>query len=261
VALWSEYYALAFLVAFVVAQRDRRWLLVGAAPLALFAPWAGQFARAQDNLGVTKLPSVTHVPTPGSVRDAFVPLVFGEHGAAGSAALRTLQGLAVIAAVAWALWRVRSVLLTAVLVLVPVLYGIASAVSNDVFRQRYLTALIPVAALAVAGAAPRRLLPWLAVVCVVVGAAVAVQRAGREYEPDYARAVALAGDREIHTNSAVIAFYGRTGDVVLDRPFGMGAGRPCAGCALIDDERNGGVRPGLTPIGRVGPLAVSRGSR
>jgi 4-amino-4-deoxy-L-arabinose transferase-like glycosyltransferase len=256
VALWSEYYALAFLVAFVVALRDRRWLLIGLGPLALFAPWAGEFARGQDNLGVTKLPSVAHVPTPDSVREALVPLVFGEHGAAGSAVVRALQALAVIGVVAWALWRIRRPILTATLVLVPVLYGIASAVSNDVFRERYLTALIPAAALAVAGAAPRRLLPWVAAACVLVAAAVVVQRAGREYEPDYARAVALAGDREIHTNSAVVAFYGRAGHVFLDRPFGMGAGEACRGCAIVDDARNGGLRPGLRREAQVGPLVV-----
>jgi 4-amino-4-deoxy-L-arabinose transferase-like glycosyltransferase len=257
VALWSEYYALAFLVAFVVAQRDRRWLLVGAAPLVLLAPWAGEFARAQDNLGETKLPSVPEIPTPGGIRDAIVPLVFGEHGAASSGVLRTLQALAVVAVVAWALWRVRSRFLTATLVVVPVLYAIASAVSHDVFRQRYLTALIPIGALALAGAFARtRVLPVVAAACVLLGGAVAIQRAGREYEPDYARAVGLAGDRAIHTNSAVIAFYGRDGDVVLDRPFGMGRGSACPACAVVDDERNGGVRPGLETTGRVGPLVV-----
>jgi MFS family permease len=266
IALWSEYYSLAFLGAFVVAllmidrERRRRWLVLGIAPGVLFAPWLGEFARAQDNLGVTKLESVARVPTPGSMRDAIVPLVFGEHGAAGSGLLRALQAVVVLGFVLWAIARLRRParrLLGMTLLLVPLGYFAASAVSNDVFRQRYLTALIPIGALALAGAFARtRALPVVTAACVLLGGAVAIQRTGREYEPDYARAVELAGDREIHTNSAVIAFYGRDGDVVLDRPFGMGDGRACPECAVIDDERNGGVRAGVNESGRVGPLVV-----
>jgi hypothetical protein len=81
--------------------------------------------------------------------------------------------------------------------------------------------------------------------------AIAVQRTGRELEPDPApvrSAVRAAEPRLVLTNSAVAAFYLRGLPVVLDRPFGLGGGdeppteRPYV---VVDDERVGeGARPG-----------------
>src|SRR5437764_10574271 len=129
-----------------------------------------------------------------------------------------------------------------------------TAVDTDIFQERYMTTVIPLAAAVLAGAVSS--LPWrpavpaTAALLVVLGVAIVAVRVGREYEPDSPGAVAIAdahGYRTILTNSAVVAFYGRHLHTALDRPFGIGAGaeRLCAPtCAVIDNTRFGGVRPG-----------------
>src|SRR5205085_7326953 len=89
----------------------------------------------------------------------------------------------------------------------------------------------------------------------VIGIAVVVQRAGREYEPDVpavVKAVAPAArGRVVVTNSAVVAYYARGLHARLDRPFGLGPGIDPRRKSLlvIDDTRvAGGLRsgPGIT---------------
>jgi hypothetical protein len=108
----------------------------------------------------------------------------------------------------------------------------------------------------------RRAVPAAAAALLLVGLAVAIRRAGKQYEPDAPAAVALArqhGYATVLTNSAVVAFYGRQIRVIVDRPFGRGPGieRLCAPrCAVIDDARFGGVRPGPGPRIAVGPIVI-----
>lgn len=61
VALYSEYYALAFVFVFVLAallvfsepRRWRLWCTLGALPYVLFVPWLAQMQRSAEGLGVT----------------------------------------------------------------------------------------------------------------------------------------------------------------------------------------------------------------
>jgi uncharacterized membrane protein len=278
-ALYSEYYAALYLAAIVAAlvmirtPRPREVIGWGLAPLAALVPWIPELVRSQNDLGKTKLQFVATAPTPRVVRDAIVPLVFGEHGAANSSSLRDAQALAVLAVIgaACVLLRRRASdrafwLIAGVMLIVAVLQLVVTALDTNIFRQRYLTALIPLGAAAVAGAVST--LPWrhatraVAAALLVLGVAIVVRRAGHEYEPDSPAAVALAraqGHTTILTNSAVVAFYGRHLHVVLDRPFGIGSGieGTCApGCAVIDDARFGGVRPGPGPRLALGPIIV-----
>lgn len=246
-ALYCEYYALALHVVLgtILVLHRRRWAVPAALPLLLFAPWAGELQDSIAQLGETKAVAGARVGNPLEVAAA---LAFGEHGAVVVA----LQALAVLAVVAWAFTCLRGHarrLLGGAVAGVVGLHLLVSLVAGDLLRQRYLTILIPLAAAAVAIALPRRLYLPAAAVLVAAGVVIGVNRLGREYEPEHERAVAAARDygaTTILTNSAVIAFYGRDLDVVLDRPFGLGPGEPerCRGtCVFIDDPRYGGVRP------------------
>jgi 4-amino-4-deoxy-L-arabinose transferase-like glycosyltransferase len=266
-AIYSQYYAVLFLLplvgalAFELRARWREVVLVGLAPLLAIVPWIHQIQRSRDLAGVTKVDPTYPGPSPGAVRDLAARLTFGEHGTAGSAALRWLQLLAVAVALGAAvavLWRGSRPLLvliggTAAGTLV--LHALTAIVGPDVFAPRYLTVLIPLAA-GLIGAAVGSL-PWRAAVPAAVaallalGVAVVVQRSGRELEPDYARVRALAREarpRVVLTNSAVVSYYLRDMHPLLDRPFDLGPGaetlaqRPYA---VVDDDRVGpGARSG-----------------
>jgi hypothetical protein len=283
-ALWSEYDAAlalgALAVALVVLVRGprARTAALCAVPALTLAPWAHQLHRSLDALDHTKTSPVFPGPGPGSLRDLAVALTAGEHGRAHSGALRWAQVVVIgvvlgaAAALAWratapssAARRGLGVLLT-VGVGTLVAHAVTAAVGPDIFNQRYLTVLIPLGAIVLgAGVAAlpwRHAGAWGAVALLAVGAAVAVQRAGRELEPDLApvrAAVAARHPARVATNSAVVAFYLRDLHPVLDRPFGLAPGGipECAeGCVVVDDARvPGGPRPG--PDGRAfGPIVV-----
>ncbi len=278
-ALYSEYYAALYIAAIAAAlivlrrQARARTALLGVAPFLSLLPWLGEFSRSHDDLGKTKLPFAATTPGPRVIRDAIVPLAFGEHGAAGSTSVRYTQALAVIALVVWGCVQVyrrcdRATfwLLPGVLFIAVGLQLLVTALEANIFEERYRTTVIPVAAgvlaIALVMLASSRVIRVVAAALLVLGVAIVVRRAGHEYEPDSANAVAVAesrGDRTILTNSAVVAFYGRRLHVVLDRPFGLGSGleRNCAPeCAVIDDGRFGGVRPGPGPFTLLGPIVI-----
>ncbi len=278
-AIYSEYYAGLYLVAIAGAllwlgQPARRQTVLASSLVAVgFLPWIPQLARSVGDVGKTKLPLTASTPSPGLVRDAFVPLFFGEHGASASGALRSAQALALVLVLGWACVRLRRAasreafwLLAGVLVAVLGLYLVVTAVDTDIFRERYMTTVIPLASAVLAGAIAslrwRMAVPAAATALAVLGVAIVAVRAGREYEPDSPAAVAIAaehGEHTILTNSAVVAFYGRRLNVILDRPFGLGHGieASCAPrCAVIDDQRFGGVRAGPGARISVGPLVV-----
>lgn len=278
-ALYSEYYAALYLPAIIGAllvlgaPRRRESVTVGAIPFVAFLPWIPQLVRSMNELGKTKLSFASTSVSFPVVRDAVVPLFFGEHGSAQALSVRSAQAILVLVllavACAWlyrkasreAFWLLGGVLLAALL-----LHLVASAVETNVFQQRYMTTVIALAAAVMAGAIGlirwRALLPITAAALALLGIAIAVRRAGREYEPDTPGAVAIAashGQRTILTNSAVVAFYGRKLHVRLDRPFGLGHGieRTCAPrCVVIDDERYGGARTGPGATIDLGPLSV-----
>jgi hypothetical protein len=276
--MYSEYYSGLYLLAIVGAllvlasPRRREVIVFGAIPLLAFLPWTPELIRSLDDLGNTKL----NLPSSGisahMIRDALVTVFFGEHGSAASTALRSLQALGVIAALAYASVRLRATasrdafwLLAGVMITVVCLYLLVTAVGTDIFRARYLSTVTPLAAAVLAGALAswrwRPTVPAAAALLSALAIVIVVVRAGREYEPDTAAAVAVARDhgyRVILTNSPEVAFYGRHLDVILDRPFGLGPGLTgCARCAVIDDARFGGVRPGADQAASVGPIDVA----
>ena len=287
VAVYAEYYAGIFLVALTLSMLpfSRRGsletIVLGLLPLATLLPWIGQINRAQQATGHTKVSPVFPGPSPGSLRDLTVRLVFGEHGSAAGAGVRWLQFLVVVAVVlaaGWILWRGRNragsdrarramglVATTALLVLVG--HAVAPAAGLDLFNERYLTALVPLGAAVLAGAVEvldRRWLWWAsAAVLSVAAVAVFAQRYNKEYEPDVSpvrTAAANLHPSSVLTNSAVVLYYLRGLHPVLDRPFGLGHGLQdaCPGrCVVVDDARvPGGVRPGAGPTQTVGPFVI-----
>lgn len=278
-ALYSEYYAALYLAAMLVAllalgrPARRATLAFGSLPFVAFLPWLPQVVRSVDDLGRTKLPALTNRPSPASFRDEIVPLFFGVHGSAASVAMRTLQGVAVVGLIAFVCVRLRRSgpreafwLLAGTMIVALCLQLVVALVGPDVFRTRYLTSIVPLACAVVAGWVAtvrwRYAVPAAAAALAALALAVVATRAGREYEPDSPAAVALASGRgytTILTNSAVVAFYGRHLHVVLDRPFGIGRGieHACAPrCAVLDDQRFGGVRAGPGARLALGPLVI-----
>ncbi|MFL5824609.1 MAG: glycosyltransferase family 39 protein [Solirubrobacteraceae bacterium] len=287
IAMYSEYYAGIFLVALTISmllfgrRRAVETIGFGLLPLLTLLPWIGQIDRAQQATGHTKLSPVFPGPSPASLRDLTVRLVFGEHGGASGGAGRWLQFLvvaAVIIGAGWILWRGRNLvgseragraigLIATTGLLVLIGHAIAPAAGLDLFNERYLTMLVPLAAAVLAAALTvldRRWLWWAsAVVLALVAGAVFAQRFHRQYEPDPAPARAVAQTlhpREVLTNSAVVVYYLRALKPVLDRPFGLGPGKQarCRGrCLVVDDSRvPGGVRPGKGPLRTVGPFGI-----
>jgi len=284
VALYSEYDALLFLAALVAAfawlapDRRREVLALGALPVLALLPWLGEFLRSLDALDETKAAPLYPSPSAASLRDSTVPLFTGEHGTADSAGLRTVQFALIAAALTVAVTMLRRHGKRDALVLIGltalgtlVLHAFATLLGPDIFAQRYLTSLIPLAVALLAGGVV--LLPWrwatpvTVAVLLGLGAAVFAQRYDRELEEELTPVRALieqSGDRTILTNSARVAYYLRDLDPILDRPLGFGTDReaacgdPCpVEFVIVDDARApSGVRagPGRTHV--FGPLHV-----
>ena len=284
-AIYSEYDAPLFLAALIGTfawlspGRRREIVAFGALPLLALLPWLGEFARSLDALDETKAAPIYPSPSLGSVRDSVVPLFTGEHGAADAAGPRTLQ-LAVIAAAITAAvvllaraGKQRAIQLLGVTALGTLAFhALATLLGPDIFAQRYLTAVIPLVAALLAGglaAAPwRPAVPLAATVLALTGAAVFIQRHGRELEPDMAPVAALIDasphNEVVLTNSARVAFYLRDLNPQLDRPLGFGvdAEKACGprcpkALVVVDDSRApAGVRPGPGEVHVFGPLHV-----
>ena len=284
VALYSEYDAVLFLGALIATfawiSPGRRGEIIGFGllPAVALLPWIGEAMRSIDALDETKAAPIYPHPSPASLRDLTVPLFTGEHGAADSVGLRTGQFVLMIAALAAAVAILRAHGKHSAIRLLGVtafgtlaLHGVATLLGPDIFVQRYLTSLIPLAVALLAGAVV--LLPWrwatpAAVVMLLgLGVAVFVQRYDRELEPSLQPVKALidqGGERRVLTNSARVSFYLRELQPQLDRPLGFGrdaeaaCGPSCpVALAIVDDARApAGVRtgPGRTYV--FGPLHV-----
>ena len=91
--------------------RRRGWkevVLLGALPLVTLVPLAGEMLRGLDQLDVTKLTPPSAALSPATLRDSLVSLFTGTHGLARSAAVRGLQLVVLLGALAGAgtpLWR------------------------------------------------------------------------------------------------------------------------------------------------------------
>jgi hypothetical protein len=285
IATWSTYDSWLFLAALssallLIGRPRRLHVLAASAVIAvLFLPWVQQARRSIDALDESKVAPRYPGPTPGGIRDKLVPLFFGEHGTAHSHALRWLQLLAIVAALGWGaakLWqrgRLEFLLLPGVLLGLLGLHTVTAVAGPDVFAQRYLTAVIPLACATLAHAVTtsrrRAAVPVAAAALLALGAAVLATRLGRELEPDPAPVNAFwrarAGERPLLTNSAVLMYYVRGLEPRLDRPFGLGRGTDAAcgpphcrvAFAIVDDERvAGGARPGPGARHAFGPLVV-----
>ena len=274
VALYTEYLAIIFLAALTLAaivSTKRPKLAVGLLPFATLAPWIGQFERGRDALHHTKISPTFRGPSLDSLRDVAVRLTAGEHGAAASPGARWLEFaviVGVLAAAAFLLRRSKPIRIpaaTAALTLAG--SALAPAFGIEIFNERYLVVLIPLAAVLLAAAVgelnARYAWPAAAAVTALVGGAVFAQRLGREYEPSVApvrTAVAALHPHRVLTNSAVVAYYLRGLPVTVDRPFGLGPGLPCARppCVIVDDTRVPGTARIASGLSRsIGPFELS----
>jgi uncharacterized membrane protein len=276
VAVYTEYYAVIFLVALAAAAliesrppgRPRRgWMAaMTALPLLALVPWIPQIVRGQHQVHITKLDPLFATPNPTSLRDAILTLTLGEHGGAAHTLARwgefaVIVLIAILAAVALrASWGsqdnrfryvIRLLAVTGALTLAG--HALAAVVGVDVFTQRYMTILIPVgAALGAAALVATRSRPLLigaAAVLLAVGVGGFLRRLGAQYEPDFkpvARAASAAHPRTVLTNTPIVLFYLRSLHPQLDRPANLGPGlaSSCARpCLIIDDTRvRGGHR-------------------
>lgn len=153
-AVYTEYDSALFLVALSAAVGWREWragsrrrawrsALALAAPIATLAAWLPEALRDS----ATKVSPVYPSPSPDSLRDLVVRLTFGEHGTAHAASVRWLQFVVVAAVCVWAFRKApRTIAVTAAGTLI--LHAIAAWIGPDIFAPRYLTELIPLAAIA-----------------------------------------------------------------------------------------------------------------
>src|SRR3954449_732167 len=207
IALYAEYDSALFLIAIAIAMREWR----AAAPIALLIPWIPAILQANDARGDTKVAPIYPNPSPGTLRDTVVRLTFGEHGTAHAASLRWLQFLLVVAVCVWAFKKAPR-MLCVIGALTIGLHALVHWVGPDVFAPRYLTELIPLAAIAFgfAVAQSRREVQIAAAIGIVaLGVGVGVRRIHGNGEPDVAGIAKLiapgARDRIVLTNSAVAA--------------------------------------------------------
>ena len=293
-ALHAEYYSVLFLapllLALALSRRRPPWevALLALVPLLTLLPLVGEMARGLEAIDETKFAPTFPEPTPAKLRDTVVALAFGEHGTAAGELIRWGQLAGVVAALAGSAWLLtrRSLRLReppggptntalALLVAVPAAtvgsHALVAVAGPDLLDQRYLSGLIPLGAALIAYgvcALRSRLATAGAVVAAIgLAGAIIIQRSGRELEPDYgaaARSVRSAGARPVLTNSAVVHYYLRDREPVLDRPFGRGAGSE-ASClerchrpyAVVEDRRQGeGARPGPGAVSSFGPIVV-----
>jgi hypothetical protein len=206
-------------------------------------PWVHQIGRSLDARGVTKVSPTYPNPSLSTLRNVIVPLVAGEHGSAHSLALRTIEFLAIVAAMGIAASlliragrensraRIAIWCFIAIPAALMILHAMIHAIGPNIFAERYLLTEIPLfAALLAAGVSLLRwrlAMPVAATALVALGIAVFIQRSGRQLEPDprvFATQVRAANPQCLLTNSAVVAFYFRHDHAIVDRPFGLQVG-------------------------------------
>jgi len=272
VALYTEYSSVIFVLALTGAllwvgrpARLRTICLSGAALLTLM-PWINQIVNGEHQVGLTKLHPHAATPSVTGLRDAIVTLALGESGGTQNGAGRWLIFAVILlaaAGVALALrsrWsemttaqRVAVQIIAATAALTLVGHAIAAVVGVDVFTQRYMTVLIPLAAilaaLAISKINMRAITVLVGVALTVLGLAEVVRRWGAEYEPSFAavRAVAVSiHPRTVLTDTPVVLYYLKGFRPIFDRPadLGPGLGASCARpCLIIDDTRGVGGTP------------------
>ena len=283
-AIYTEYDSALFLLALTVAAvwmgtADAvrttagriRTAALGLLPLLAIAPWIPEIVRGQNQVNITKLSPTFPGPSLTTLRDAVTTLALGEYGGTSNHLGRWLIFGALVALVAVAALLLRGavrragesgrraiLLLAITAALVLIVHAITGALGFDVFNQRYLTILIPLAAalgaVALVSTERRYVIVGAAVLLAAVGIVNAARRYHHEWQPSLApvRAAAIATHpRTVLTNTPVVLYYLGSLRPVLDRPFDLGAGRQrsCARpCLIIDD--------GSTHTGTPRPLAA-----
>ena len=264
VAMYTEYASAIFWVALTLAgvwtgRPARRGLLIASGlALASLIAWVPEIVRGQDQVGLTKLGPQVATPSVTALRDMVATLALGEHGGTRSAIGRWAFVCLVLALAAVAGWLIRrrwaSIgprgrhairLLLATLVLTPIGYALVAIVGIDVFTQRYITILVPIAAALGAVAVSQlggRAVVLAAVVLALVGAGNFARRLGGQWQPDLTpvrQAVADAHPRTVLTNTPVVVYYLPAFHPSFDRPVNLGFGlqnRCARPCVAVDDQ-------------------------
>jgi uncharacterized membrane protein len=266
VAMYTEYASAIFWVALTLAglwigRPARRGLVIASGlALASLLAWVPEIVRGQDQVGLTKLGPQVATPSVAALRDMVATLALGEHGGTNSALGRWAFVCLVLAVAAGSGWLIHrhwaSIeprgrdairLLLATLVLTPVGYALVAIVGIDVFTQRYITILVPVAAaLGALGLAQLggRAVALAAIALALVGVGNFGRRLGGQWQPDLTpvrRAVTAAHPRTLLTNTPVVVYYLAALHPVFDRPVDLGFGRQnhCARPCVAVDELHG----------------------
>jgi hypothetical protein len=264
IAMYTEYDSAIFLVALTAtalwlgAPTRRRMAVLGPLPLLAIVPWIPQIVRGEHAVGKTKLATPFSGPSPGTLRELTVSLAFGAKGGTSSVLGQWLEFaviVAIVLAAAVALrrtaiargrrWRYAVLLIAGTAGLTLLGHAIAPAVGVQLFTERYLTIMIPLAVALAAAAlvSYRRRGPVLAasLALIAAGAVDIGLRYHHQWEPDL-RPVRLAAlalhPKTVLTNNPDVVYYLGSLHPQLDRPFNLGPGRAasCARpCLVIDD--------------------------
>jgi hypothetical protein len=272
VAVWTEYGSIIFIAALILAAlwigtpRRQMTAAAGAACLISLAPWIPEIVRGQHQVGITKYDPLAAAPSLSGLRDIVVTLAFGENGGTASHAGRWLAAAVIVALAAagcallrrrWASLSVDAQRTLKILgasgALTLIGYAAAAIVGIDIFTQRYLTILIPLAVAlgaAMVASIQSRYVTAAAALALVALALVEVERRfDGEWQPSLAPEQRLAAGiqpRTVLTNTPVVLYYLRGYPATMDRPYNLGQGlaascqRPCL---IIDDSRVHGGSP------------------
>jgi uncharacterized membrane protein len=266
VAVYSEYRSAVVVIAMVLAAlwigapKRRSTAVAGSLVLLTLVAWIPEIVRGQHQVGVTKLDPLSATPSLSGLRDLFVTLAFGENGGTSNPSGRWLLFGAMVALCgagyavlrrSWAALNPRAKrtieLLAATSVLTLAGFALAAVVGIDIFTQRYLTILVPLAtalaATVIASVRVRWLLPVTVVLLIALGLGNFARRLGGQWQPDLTP-VRLAA-RSLHphtvlTNTPLVLYYLPLFHAVFDRPYNLGPGRArtCSRpCLVVDDTR------------------------
>ena len=267
------------------------WRSAGASPrsaalvLATLLPWIPEIVRAQNQDGISKLHPMFATAVAGRAAQR------GRRagGRARTAARRAVPGAgwsspscsAWPGCAAWILRRAlaglrqraggRTVALLAITgALTLIGHALAGPLGIDVFSQRYMTILVPVAAALGAAALLAAPVRWPALVAVLVlvalGAVSLVRRTGRavraRFRPRPRGRPGHSIRARILTNTPIVVYYLRAHHPAFDRPSNLGpglAGSCARPCLIIDDNRvYGGSARALTgPHQTIGPYTLT----
>jgi hypothetical protein len=264
IAVYTEYDSAIFLLALAAtalwlgAPARRRMAVLGPLPLLAIIPWIPEIVRGQDAVGKTKLATPFSGPSPGILRELTVSLAFGANGGTSNVLGQWLEFAVILALAAAAAVALRRTAATrskrrryAILLiagtggLTLVGHAIAPAVGVQLFTERYLTIIIPLALALVAAAlvSSRRRGPMIAasLALVAAGAVDFGLRYHHQWEPDL-RPVRLAAlamhPKTVLTDNPDVVYYLKSLHPELDRPFNLGPGHAAAcarPCLIVDD--------------------------